>query len=225
VPGRSSFYGTDEYYFVVDHELCRYSLLRSRECNPKAFWKNFRTVAHPFSRSEKAEAQAREAQIEAALERVRSRSMGMQKSEELLDVIQLVYEQFFQLNFNIQAANFFVDYKASNDFNMWLTTSVQKFPTSVHVPYFDHTIFKCFVEAKEKAKNFYTVNLTFEEKNEFHDHFFKNVPGASAEAKEFVYKAPGYAVSVSLEKNIGLCILNFAGIPYSSAEKCDFATF
>ena len=33
---------------------------------------------------EQAEAQAREAQIEAALERVRSRTMGMQKSEELL---------------------------------------------------------------------------------------------------------------------------------------------
>ncbi|MEZ4691746.1 MAG: hypothetical protein R3A12_16950 [Ignavibacteria bacterium] len=36
-----------------------------------------------------AEAQAKEAQIEAALERVRSRSMGMQNSEELKDVIQV----------------------------------------------------------------------------------------------------------------------------------------
>ena len=34
----------------------------------------------------KAEAQAREAQIEAALERVRSRTMAMHKSEELTDV-------------------------------------------------------------------------------------------------------------------------------------------
>ncbi|HCX75103.1 MAG TPA: hypothetical protein DHU93_06520, partial [Algoriphagus sp.] len=34
----------------------------------------------------KAEAQAREAQIETALEKVRSRSMGMQKSDELADL-------------------------------------------------------------------------------------------------------------------------------------------
>ena len=47
---------------------------------------------------QKAEAQAREAQIEAALERVRSRSMAMQKSEELKEVIQVVYEQFVHLN-------------------------------------------------------------------------------------------------------------------------------
>ena len=41
----------------------------------------------------KAEAQAREAQIEAALERVRSRSMAMYKSDEMLSVIKVVSEQ------------------------------------------------------------------------------------------------------------------------------------
>src|SRR6185437_13550839 len=39
---------------------------------------------------QKSEAQAREAQIEASLERVRSRSIGMQKSDELKEVIQIV---------------------------------------------------------------------------------------------------------------------------------------
>ena len=46
-----------------------------------------------------AEKQAREAQIEAALERVRARSMAMHKSEELTPVVNLLYEQF--KNFNI----------------------------------------------------------------------------------------------------------------------------
>ena len=39
---------------------------------------------------QKAEAQAREARIEAALERVRSRAMAMQNTEELLDAADLV---------------------------------------------------------------------------------------------------------------------------------------
>ena len=52
------------------------------------FGKVFQQTYTRFLDLQKAEAQAREAQIEAALERVRSRSMGMQKSEELREVGQ-----------------------------------------------------------------------------------------------------------------------------------------
>ena len=40
-----------------------------------------------------AEAQAREAQIEAALERVRSKAMAMHKSEELIELISDIVTQ------------------------------------------------------------------------------------------------------------------------------------
>ena len=43
----------------------------------------------------------RELEIEAALERVRSRSLAMHKSDELKEVIQLVLQQLLQLNFII----------------------------------------------------------------------------------------------------------------------------
>ena len=69
---------------------------------------------------QKAEAQAREAQIEASLERVRSRSMGMQKSEELKEVIQIVYDQFVHLNIHVEHTGFIIDYKASDDMHIWL---------------------------------------------------------------------------------------------------------
>jgi len=46
---------------------------------------------------QKAEAQAREAQIEAALEKVRSRTMAMQKGEELQDVVVLLYKELIAL--------------------------------------------------------------------------------------------------------------------------------
>ncbi|HNP99273.1 MAG TPA: nuclear transport factor 2 family protein [Bacteroidia bacterium] len=46
-----------------------------------------------------AEAQAREAQIEAALERVRSRSLAMHKSSEVMDVAIVVYNELQKLNF------------------------------------------------------------------------------------------------------------------------------
>ena len=45
----------------------------------------------------KAEAQSREAQIELALERVRARTMAMQKSEELQDATLVLFQQFTEL--------------------------------------------------------------------------------------------------------------------------------
>ena len=41
----------------------------------------------------KAEAQAREAQIEAALERVRARTMAMHKSDDLTSAVATVFEE------------------------------------------------------------------------------------------------------------------------------------
>ena len=59
--------------------------------------KRFRRVSEQaytrFLDLQKAEAQAREAQIEAALEKVRSRSMGMQKSVELREVVSSLFNQ------------------------------------------------------------------------------------------------------------------------------------
>jgi len=46
---------------------------------------------------QKAEEQAREAQIEAALEKVRSRTMAMQKGEEIKEIVVLLYKELIAL--------------------------------------------------------------------------------------------------------------------------------
>ena len=56
------------------------------------FAKVFEQTYTRFLDLQKAEAQTREAQIEAALERVRSRSMAMHRTFELQDVINTVYQ-------------------------------------------------------------------------------------------------------------------------------------
>ncbi len=59
----------------------------------KRFAKAFEQTYTRFLDLQKAEAQAREAQIEAALERVRSRTMAMHKSDELSEVASLLFQQ------------------------------------------------------------------------------------------------------------------------------------
>ncbi len=188
------------------------------------FAKVFEQTYTRFLDLQKAEAQAREAQIEASLERVRSRTMGMQKSEELREVIQLIYEQFLQLNIPLDGAGFAMDYLESDDFNFWLADVTSAFPYKVHIPYFDHPQFNRYKEAKEKGLDFYTSSLTREERNRFFDHLSKYIP-IPQEMKEAVYGAPGYETSHVVLKNVILYILNFSGLSFSDAHNATLIRF
>lgn len=61
------------------------------------FAKVFEQTYTRFLDLQKAEAQARESQIETALEKVRSRTMAMQKGEELQEVAVLLYKELIAL--------------------------------------------------------------------------------------------------------------------------------
>ena len=58
------------------------------------FSKEFKQTYIRFLDIKKAEDQAREAQIEVSLERLRSKAMSMQQSEELHEVLAVLFEQF-----------------------------------------------------------------------------------------------------------------------------------
>ena len=166
---------------------------------------------------QKAEAQAREAQIEAALERVRSRSMAMHKSEEFPEVIQLVFEQLRQLNFNIDSAQFDLNFRESDDIKLWTAVPGQPYPTQQHIPYFNNAVFNSVKHAKEAGLTLSAHNFTFEEKNEFFNYFFKHT-SIPEERRKFILSSPGWARSVVYLDRIYLGIQNYSGIPYSDAE-------
>ncbi|HSZ87395.1 MAG TPA: ATP-binding protein [Puia sp.] len=166
---------------------------------------------------QKAEAQARESQIEAALERVRSRSMAMQKSEELKEVIKIVYDQFIHLNINIDHAGFVVDYKLKSDWHFWIADK-NDIPSKITHPYFESVWANQFNEAKEKGSIIFATNLNFEEKNKFYKELLSYVPGLPEESKKFYLSCPGLAASTVLFEDVSLYIENFSGISYSDEE-------
>jgi signal transduction histidine kinase len=190
----------------------------------KRFVNVFEQAYTRFIDLQKAEAQAREAQIEAALERVRSRSMAMQKSEELREVIQLVLDQLLGLHFPIDSASFTVDFNESNEFRVWLAAPGQQYAARIDVPYLDHPIFNRTLEAKEKGETFYTLQLTKEEKNRFFDHFFKYAP-TTEERRKMLYSSAGYALSAVLMKSVMLTIYNYSAVPYSAEQNATLARF
>ena len=73
---------------------------------------------------QKAEKQAREAQIEAALERIRSRSMAMQSSDELSEVVRVMYNEVEKLKIcNWGCALMIFDNKTKN-IQLWFSENV-----------------------------------------------------------------------------------------------------
>ncbi len=181
------------------------------------FAETFNLTYARFLDLRKAEAQAREAQIEAALERVRSRSMGMQKSEELKEVIQVVYQQFVHLKINVDHAGFVVDYTPKGDWHFWIADQ-REIPSKITHPYFDSVWAHQFNEAKEKGIGFFATNLNFEEKNKFYQDLFKFIPDVPKESLDFYFNCPGLGASTVLLDNVGLYIENFSGTPYKDEE-------
>ena len=79
-----------------------------------------------FNDLQQAEAQARDTHIEAALERVRSRTMAMQKSEDLALVVSAIFEELEKLNLKIIRCGIAIHNKIKNTANLWTTTISDK---------------------------------------------------------------------------------------------------
>ncbi len=124
------------------------------------FTKVFEQTYARFLDLQKAELQAREAQIEVSLERVRAASMAMHQTDELKGVIRIIFDQLSLLNINAEHAGIVVDYKAKQDWNFWVAET-QDIPSKITIPYLNSLWDKQFTEAKKKGKEFFTTQLNF----------------------------------------------------------------
>jgi signal transduction histidine kinase len=183
----------------------------------KRFHQVFSFSYSRFKDLEKAVAQVRESEIELALERVRAKSLAMQKSAELAEVIQVVYQQFIALGVPVAHTGFMIDYRTNTDMHIWLADK-QKVPTQLRIPYFDSPHWNSFLDAKEKGKSFFTNLLDFETKNKFYEDLFALFPEISPDVKAIYLQCKALAISTVLLDSVGLYIENFDGIPYSEEE-------
>jgi hypothetical protein len=87
----------------------------------KRLGKVFEQTYTRFLDLQKAEAQAREAKIETALEKVRSRTMAMQKSAELGDVATVLFKEMNQLVENLWTCGFVLCEKDRAEDEWWLS--------------------------------------------------------------------------------------------------------
>ena len=185
----------------------------------KRFAKVFEQTYTRFLDLKKAEAQTKEAKIEAALERVRAKSMAMHHSDDLITVINVVQEQLLGLGFHFHAANFVTDY-SEKGYTMWLASPGETFPYKIYVPQVGLKYFEAVNAAIEKGSDFATYTLNFEEKNTYFKNLFENslAKNTSEEGKRIVFESKGMAASVVLLDKIRLNLMNLDMIPYTDEE-------
>ncbi len=116
----------------------------------KRFGKAFELTFTRFLDLEKAEAQARESQIQLALERVRARTMAMQKSEELNDVAILLFQQVSQLGIKTWTTGFNVWSEDNNSYIDYITSPAGN---SIEAYKIDATEFSAFVDVANARKS------------------------------------------------------------------------
>jgi signal transduction histidine kinase len=173
----------------------------------------------------RAEAQAREAEIEAALERVRSRATAMRSSDELQQIIKVVHDHITDIGIHTDHAGFILDYKNRDDMHIVLVDDQNEVPSEVFVPYFDCAHWNSFRDAISKGENHFTNDLDFDEKNRFYEQLLELLPGMPDETREFLLTCPGLSLATVLLDNVGLYIENFSARPYTEEETLTLLRF
>ncbi len=184
----------------------------------KRFAKVFEQTYTRFLDLQKAEAQAREAHIEAALERVRSRTMAMHKSEELLDVITVVSEQLQHVGIKFGTVSFGKN-SSSFDMDFWVAAPDMKSPIKMYAPYTDIPIYNRLKEAYRERRNYFSDTFTAEETKIWNQHFIDHNPELFSEkSRGYLTSRPGMTRSTVLLKNVFLFLINYDIVSYSNEE-------
>ncbi|WP_165779147.1 ATP-binding protein [Rhodohalobacter barkolensis] len=162
----------------------------------KRFAKVFQQTYTRFLDLQKSEEQAREAKIEAALERVRSRSMGMHKSDELIEVVREIGKGIHELGIQLHYSQIYTDYThdPKTDVNIWLDVEGQDYLEKFHLPYIDHTITLNFYNALNEGLDYFSDRYSKAEKNSYFKLLFKysDLKRIPKKRKELVLNASGW---------------------------------
>jgi ribosome maturation protein Sdo1 len=176
--------GLKQYYYVTTFQAGGLFAFRETDFpdESKIVMKRFADVFNltytRFQDLQHAEAQAKEAKIETALERVRSRTMAMQRSDELAETAAIVFKQL--INLGIEPNRLYIaiikDEKGNVEF--WITDEDgSKVSSGFTANLNKNDSFKKMYEGwKEQIKSI-TIDMKGKELEEYFQHLGKlNVP-------------------------------------------------
>jgi hypothetical protein len=160
--------GISTYHPLIDEEINLF----------KRFLKVFELAYRRYLDIEKAEAQAREAQIEVALERVRSRTMAMHQSEELAETAAVVFKQLINLGIEPNRIYIAILKDDSGMVEFWITDEDgSKVSTGFKADLNKNISFQKMYKGWKEGKKSIIIDMQGEELQEYFKHLRSlNVP-------------------------------------------------
>ena len=173
---------------------------------------------------QKAEEQAREAQIEAALERVRSRSLAMHKTDELQEVVQVVAEELKNTGVILDTGGAVICtyFQDSKDVMHWTATEDPSHPSVPYLlPYFEDELFDDAWASKNRGDDYFAKEFSYDVKNSFWEYAFEHSDYRQLpdEYKKVILESESHGLAWAWSENSAIMIPNIQGDLPSEEEK------
>ena len=172
----------------------------------RRFAKVFEQTYIRFLDLKKAEEQAREGQIEAALERVRARAMAMRSSDELADVAELLYGQLFQLGIDSFSCGYVFIKEEKDLAEVWMTDPTGNSWGVWTVPLSEEKVLKDRHNSWKRKKKIHRSDLQGQDLIDHLSYIAKHTPLTSDEAEDFA-TLPGNLVLLSAHFSYGYLLV------------------
>ncbi|MEI8048851.1 MAG: ATP-binding protein [Bacteroidota bacterium] len=122
---------------------------------------------------QKAEAQAREAQIELGLERVRARAMAMRTSEELAELVDTVFKELTKLHFLLDRCIIMIYDLKTNGSTWWMANPEPgSVPVGLFIKYHNHKPYQEYIKAWQSRTLRWEYLLEGNSKKEWDNYIF-----------------------------------------------------
>jgi signal transduction histidine kinase len=201
------------YYYDAMIKFGSFGILTNRKTNDEEqniqcrFATEFERAYTRFLDLKKAEAQAREAQIELGLERVRARAMAMQKSDELSELVDTVFKELTKLDFALTWCIINIIDEGSLSNTVWAANpDINKPPESYHMLFEDYPFHHAMMKGYKERRSKHVYVLEGQEKKIYDEYLFnetefRRVPAAAQAASRAMEK---YVVTFTFSNFGGL---------------------
>jgi signal transduction histidine kinase len=187
------------------------------------FAKVFDLTYTRFNDLKQAEAQAREAQIEAALEKVRSRSLAMHQSRELEQVAGSLFDQLAELGLSFDGALVFAFDKKKRNISLWIATNQLSAPVTIDLPYDktveNNAILRDLWNAIENGEHIINRSYSGEVKNEYFRYVAKYNESKTPESiRQLHLEKECWTGNFAAEKNSMIGFDSWSGHPTTEED-------
>lgn len=151
-------------------------------------------------------------QVEEALDRIRARTMKMRGSEEMAELIALVFKELQGLGFDNQTCALAIIDEETHDSEVWRFSELsQNVGESYYVPAFDHPVYNNIIRGWRDQSSFIIVELKEDRLRDYYTYLFEHSEYSTipAERKQAILNTPQIVWTMVFMKHGSLAVIDY----------------